>query len=306
MPPKNSTTPKIQVPLHIRRRAVQLNPDGSRSALLLPTEDAGKLHSLLSEFHEYFRPASVVETSLIAQMVFAVWRFHRNAGYETIALTVKAEELLEEHKKTYGVVDYDRLLAQAAESVSGFSTLLNRTFTTCRNTFRGALADLEKVRKLKGDPDQPYLHPSKDFDFCTNFAQSAAPPPARIFEMPIPVATPMTEPQPAPEAVQHVQPAEPEPVRPRAQPPSTAQPPSVDKAEWFECKDYQPPELAVVEDTPQEPSEQPKPPICDINGNPVVIHKQVKPKFNPARVQWTATPETGELIRGALEFLKRK
>jgi len=290
MPTKKPSDVKAQVPLHIRRSAARLEPDSSRSALLVPTEDPAKLQTLFTAYHEYFRPISIVETTLIAQMIFAVWRFHRNAGYESIALTVKAEELIEEHKRIYGTVDYDRLLTQAAEAIAGFSTVLNRTFTTCRNTFRGALADLEKVRKLKGDPNQPFIGPPKVLDSSTNFAEQGTKPPANIFEMPA------AGPSPASESELAVPATPPEPSEPSA--PATPVPhaPLPGNDSWFECDNYEEPSPAVTPAGPQDPADQPKPTMYDIHGNPIVIHNQVKPKFRPTDFKWVADPAAEKIL----------
>lgn len=305
MPSKTNSDSKVQVPLHIRRRAAQLEPNNSRSALLVPNEDPAKLQTLFTEYHEYFRPSSIVEATLIAQMIFAVWRLHRNAGFESIALTVKAEELLEEHKKTYGTVDYDRLFTQAAEAIAGFTTVLNRTFTTCRNTYRGALADLEKVRKLKGDPNQPFIGPPKIFLFSSHFAEPVSKPPTKIFEMPASAPDPVESTAPVESMAPVDPPAPEEPLDPM---PSSAHTRLTGNDNWFECDNYEEPPAPVPPAEPQDPVLPSKPTLYDIHGNPIVIHNQVKPKFRPSDFKWVATPAAEKILSDpiVLDLLKGK
>ncbi len=275
----NAKSP-ITIPIGIRRRAAALQSEKARSGLLLPGEDPKKLQALYADFHEHFRPASLVEASLISQMVSSCWRYNRTASQESIALAAKAEELLDEHRKTYAEIDYDRLYTRAAAEIAPFVTTVNRTLAVCRNTFRGALADLEKVRKLKGDPNQPFLPAPNEFDCSTNFAEPATKPPAKIFEMPPPPV------QPAEPAAHAPDPPEPEP-QPEPEPARKT------PVQWFESEDYIEPQL------PAEPEPQPEEhkPLCDIHGNPIVIHKQVKPTFRSQDFQWTASPEAAMLLK---------
>ncbi len=281
MATRKSPNAKSPIPIGIRRRAAALQSEKARSGLLLPGEDPKKLQALYADFHEYFRPASLVEASLIGQMVSSLWRYNRTASQESIALAAKAEELLDEHRKTYAEVDYDRLYARAAAEIAPFVATVNRTLAVCRNTFRGALADLEKVRKLKGDPTQPFLPAPNEFDCSTNFAEPATKPPARIFEMPPPPVEPAahTPQPPAPEPQPNPQP-EPEPARKTP-------------VQWFESEDY------VEPHPPAEPKSQPEEPkpLYDIHGNPIVIHKQVRPTFHPRDFQWTLSPEAAKLLK---------
>ncbi|MBL8179111.1 MAG: hypothetical protein JNK48_30830, partial [Bryobacterales bacterium] len=228
MPKKTASEPKSPnpIPISTRRRAAALFPKQDRSALLLPGEDPQKLQTLYAEYHDYFRPTSIVEVSIISQMVAATWRSHRTAATESARIVEKAEELMGEHRKTHnGEVHYDRLMAQATEALTPFLTSINRTYTTCRNMFRSALADLEKVRKLKGDPTQPFLPAPDVLECLTNLAEPQPEPksPARIFEMPAPILDP--EPDPA------QQPAASGPVPEPAPVPHTP-------CQWFESEDY--------------------------------------------------------------------
>ena len=172
MPSKETTGPKgpMLISSATRRQAAALQPKRSRSALLLPGEDPSRLKALYAGYYEHFRPTTIVETTLVDEMIAAVWRFNRAVGYESMLLTERAEELMADHRKSYVVADMQRLFAHAAESSSSGLTQINRTIVACRNTFRGALADFEKVRKLKGDPSQPFLPPPVELSASTNSA----------------------------------------------------------------------------------------------------------------------------------------
>ncbi|MFN7937603.1 MAG: hypothetical protein U0R19_30015 [Bryobacteraceae bacterium] len=296
MPPKdpNSKQPSV-IPTAIRRQAAVLQPKQSRSALLLPGEDPAKLQTLYAGYYEHFRPTTIVETTLVDEMVSAIWRFNRNIGYESMLLTEQAEELIAEHKKSYAVADMHRLFAHATQSATAGMTQLTRTLIACRNTFRGALSDLEKARKLKGDPAQPFLPPPCKLSAATNFAEPTPPPKKNVIEMPLPV--PRTEPVIQP--VAETQPPPPDEQQP--EPPSQSESLNqrfTPKREWFESEDYVPP-------PPQpEPKPEPPPAFHDINGNPITIHKQEKPTFTPNDFKLTTSPETAEFFRDLLKHKK--
>lgn len=289
MPSKDPTDSKrsMVIPIVIRRQAAVLQPKQARSGLLLPGEDPAKLQTVYAGYYEHFRPTTIVETTLVDQMVAAIWRFNRNVGYESMLLTEKAEELIAEHKQSYAAADMLRLFAHATESASPGMTQLNRTLIACRNTFRGALSDLEKVRKLKGDPAQPFLPPPSEIKAATNFAEPAAPPKKNVIEMPFrgPAATTtpaFEEPTPQPEPAGQSE--QPDPID-RFKP----------KPQWFEAEDYTPPA--------PEPEPQPDPPPAfhDINGNPITIHKQEKPTFSPGDFEVTTSPEAARLLKDLLQ-----
>ena len=71
MSTRKSPKDRIPIPIAIKRRAAALQPEKSRNAILLPGEDASKFETLSADFHEYFRPANLVEVALITQMVSA-------------------------------------------------------------------------------------------------------------------------------------------------------------------------------------------------------------------------------------------
>lgn len=292
MPPKepNASKEPSVIPIATRRQAAALQPKQSRSALLLPGEDPTKLQALYAGYYEHFRPTTIVETTLVDEMVSAIWRFNRNVGYESMLLTERAEELIAEHRQSYAVADMHRLFAHATQSATAGVTQLNRTLIACRNTFRGALADLEKVRKLKGDPAQPYLPPPCKFSAATNFAEPTAPPKKNVIEMPLPMprTEPVAESQPAPEQ-QPEPPSQSESLNQRFTP----------KREWFESEDYVPP---APEPEPQPEQQQAPPPAFhDINGNPITIHKQEKPTFSPSDFELTTSPKTAQLLKDLLK-----
>jgi len=181
----------------------RLNP------LILPNEDIDKLNEITLAYYEHIRPANAAEAALVDLLVASIWRGARLIAYEAELITDKAEDLQPTLAGTYESISSTRLFALAFEAINGkqsVNPIINRYFATTRNAYHTAIADIERLRKIKGDTAQPYYQPK--------LAKSVPPLDLDLSPQPEPepVPAPATPDPAAPE------PAAPEPTSPSPQP----------------------------------------------------------------------------------------
>jgi hypothetical protein len=211
-----STGPKSQAG---RDRISQINTRHGMKArrlnpLLVPNEDVNKLNEITLAYYQHIRPGNAAEASLVDLLIASIWRGARLITYEAELLTDKAEDLQSTLAETYESISSDRLFALAFEALNGKGSAnptINRYLATTRNSYHSAISDIERLRKIKGDPEQPYYEP-----------KLAAEIPAIVIEFPKPEPEPEPQPEPEPETL-----AEPEHEVPS---PSTAGGPPVTPA----------------------------------------------------------------------------
>jgi len=170
----------------------RLNP------LLIPNEDETKLNEITLAYYEHIRPANAAEASLVDLLIFSIWRGARLVSYEAELLTNKAEDLQPNLAETYESISSTRLFALAFEAINGKGSAnptINRYLATTRNAYHSALSDIERLRKIKGDPEQPYYQPSLAKTLPEIELKFPEPEPE---PEPAPAAEP--EPQPSPES----------------------------------------------------------------------------------------------------------
>jgi hypothetical protein len=197
-------------------RANRLNP------LLIPNEDVDKLNEITVAYYDHIRPANAAEATLVDLLIASIWRGARLITYEAELIIDKAEDLHPTLAETYESISSDRLFALAFEAINGKGSAnptLNRYLATTRNAYHSTLSDIERLRKIKGDPTQPYYQP-----------KLAKQVPLINLDFPKPEPIPEPEPEPEPQVGRSpgtaqdppVLPAEPEPKpEPKIVPPPT-------------------------------------------------------------------------------------
>jgi hypothetical protein len=178
-------------------KARRLNP------LLVPNEDVNKLNEITVSYYQHIRPANAAEASLVDLLIASIWRGARLITYESELITDKAEDLHSTLAESYESISSDRLFALAFEALNGKGSVnptINRYLATTRNAYHSAISDIERLRKIKGDPEQPYYEP-----------KLATAVPAMVIEFPKPKPEPDPEPEAQPEPKPQPEPEVPQP-----------------------------------------------------------------------------------------------
>jgi len=138
----------------------------SAQTLVLPTEDPGEFHNLLTSYLDQFRPGGPAELDLVHEMVAAQWRLQRLAIIET-QLYVESMKRFEE--------DADEPLNPTESLTAAFTWLassnsypfLQRVESRLQRTYSRALRGLLQLQRVRRSPDPPQALPDEN-KICTN------------------------------------------------------------------------------------------------------------------------------------------
>lgn len=149
-------------------------------AALLPGEDPAELEQLAAELEADLRPAGAAERELVGRVVSLSWRLRRVARaeeamwHEDDASRTRGYQVSSELRATFGyplmpgdateppgsltgptfvAKQFERRGASALERLATYEQRLDRAL-------HGALRQLQQLRKMRGDADEPVVAPS--------------------------------------------------------------------------------------------------------------------------------------------------
>jgi hypothetical protein len=159
--------------------------------LLLPSENPGEFHALLSAYLHQLHPDGVVELDLVHEIVAAKWRLDRIALIETQLL---AGAIADAEDRSDDPFTPSAALAAGFERLAGRNslTVLHRMESRLSRAYSRALRNLLQLQKLRQTPAQAVI-PDPDpaaakNKNCKNEPTELIPPPLTYLNTPDPTS----------------------------------------------------------------------------------------------------------------------
>src|SRR6266852_6318933 len=126
--------------------------------LLLACEDAGDLDRMLEKYNAMYKPTTLEEQDLVAEMCSARWRIRRATGIETALIDCEMVTEEPKLKQKFATVDTGMVLSAAFRSLADEShsmALLSRYESRLRRIHKQAHAMLLQLRQERQSEPAP-------------------------------------------------------------------------------------------------------------------------------------------------------